>query len=107
MGFPIALVSLGVARNGSLGRLRWPLLVLLAMLQCGVVGVVAFTGSGQTGAYGLPLSFHFLLVLIWLGPLLVTTLAYAAMFSELGIDDALLERVEQFRRERSVDGDPQ
>lgn len=104
MGFPIALVVLAVVRDGRLGRLRGPLLMLSAMLQCGVIGVLAFSGSGRS-VYGLPLSLHFLLLLIWLGPLCVTTLVYAAMFPELGIDDALLERVAQFRRERRFDGD--
>ena len=100
MGFPIALVALAVSRDGGLGRLRVPLAALFAMLQSGVIGVLAFDGSGITGFYGLPLSLHFLLLLIWLGPLLVTTLMYAAMFSELGIDDELLGRLEQIRSER-------
>lgn len=97
MGFPIALVTLGVVRQGRLGRLRIPLLILLAMLQGGVLGVLVFSGSGRTGLYGLPLSLHFLLLLVWLGPLCVTTTVYAATFSELGIDDGVLERVEQLR----------
>jgi len=101
MGFPIALVTMAVSRDGGMGRLRFPLVALFAMLQSGVVGVLAFDGSGITGFYGLPLSLHFLLLLIWLGPLGVTTLMYAATFSELGIDDALLARLEQMRRERS------
>jgi hypothetical protein len=100
MGFPIALVTMAVSRGAGLGRLRVPLIVLFAMLQCGVLGVLAFDGSEITGFYGLPLSLHFLLLLIWLGPLAVTTLVYAATFSELGIDDELLARLEQMRRER-------
>ena len=100
MGFPIALVTMAVNRDGRLGRLRVPLVVLFAMLQCGVIGVLAFDGSGITGFFGLPLSLHFLLLLIWLGPLGVTTLMYAATFSDLGIDDELLARLEQMRRER-------
>lgn len=102
MGFPIALVTMAVSRDRDrgLGRLRVPLVVLFVMLQCGVIGVLAFDGSGITGLYGLPLSLHFLLLLIWLGPLGVTTLMYAATFSELGIDDELLARLEQMRRER-------
>ena len=105
MGFPIALVTLAVSRHGRLGRLRVPLVVLFVMLQCGVIGVLASSGSGVSGFYGLPLSLHFLLLLIWLGPLGVTTLTYAAMFSELGIDDELLERMEQMRRDRQTEGD--
>jgi hypothetical protein len=101
MGFPIALVTMAVSRGGGLGRLRVPLVVLFVMLQCGVIGVLAFDGSGVTGFYGLPLSLQFLLLLIWLGPLAVTTLIYAATFSELGVDDELLARLEQMRRERS------
>ncbi len=105
MGFPIALVTMAVSRDGRLGRLRVPLVVLFAMLQCGVIGVLAFDGSGITGFYGLPLSLHFLLLLIWLGPLCVTTLSYAATFSELGIDDELLARLEQMRRDRHPEGE--
>jgi hypothetical protein len=106
MGFPIALVTLAVEREGQLGRLRLPLIMLAAMLQCGVIGVLAFSGSGRTGLYGLPLSLHFLLLLIWLGPLCVTTTLYAVTFSALGIDEALLNRLEQRRRERIADGEP-
>ncbi len=105
MGFPIALVTMAVSHDGQLGRLRVPLVVLFAMLQCGVIGVLAFDGSGITGLYGLPLSLHFLLLLIWLGPLCVTTLTYAATFSELGIDDELLARLEQLRRDRQTEGE--
>ena len=105
MGFPIALVTMAVSRDGRLGRLRVPLVVLFAMLQCGVIGVLAFDGSGINGFYGLPLSLHFLLFLIWLGPLGVTTLMYAATFSELGIDDELLARLEQMRRDRHTESE--
>ena len=105
MGFPIALVTMAVSRDGRLGRSRVPLVALFAMLQCGVIGVLAFDGSGVTGLYGLPLSLHFLLLLIWLGPLSVTTLTYTATFSELGIDDELLGRLEQMRRDRHPEGE--
>ncbi len=105
MGFPIALVTMAVSRDGRLGRLRVPLVVLFVMLQCGVIGVLAFSGSGVNGFYGLPISLHFLLLLIWLGPLCVTTLTYAATFSELGIDDELLARLEQLRRDRQTEGE--
>jgi hypothetical protein len=100
MGFPIALVALGVSRNGRMGRVAWPLLVLTAMLLLGGLGVVFFNGSKISGPSGFPLSLHILLVLLWLGPLLLTTLTYAATFSDLGIDDALLARLEGMRRER-------
>lgn len=100
MGFPIALVTIAVSRAGRLGRLRVPLIVLFVLLQVGVVGVLGFNGSSATGLFGLPLSLHFLLLLIWIGPLFVTTLSYAGLFSELGIDDALIGRLEQMRRDR-------
>lgn len=97
MGFPIALVVLAVHRSGRLGRLGLPLATLSAMLQIGGLGVLVLDRSGWSGFYGLPLSLHCLLLLMWLGPLLLTTLGYAATFSELGIDDALLLRLEQMR----------
>ena len=105
MGFPVALVALGVSRNGRVGRLRVPLLALAVILQCGGLGVLTFDGSGMTGLFGLPLSLHSLLILIWLVPLCVTTLTYAAMFSELGIDDELMGSLEQMRRDRQAGGD--
>jgi hypothetical protein len=98
MAFPVALVTLAVSRDGQLGRLRAPLAVLFVMLQGGVLGVLALTGSGRTGSWGMPLSLHLLLLLVWLGPLVVTTVSYAAMFSELGIDDELLGELERRRR---------
>lgn len=105
MAFPIALVTLSVNRDGRLGKLRGPLLALFVMLQAGALGVLAFDRTGATGPLGLPLSLHFLLLLIWVGPLLVTTLAYAATFSELGIDDGLLERLARMKRSRYDDGE--
>ena len=71
------------------------------MLQCGVLGVLAFTESGRNGLFGLPLSLHFLLLLVWLGPLVVTTVSYALLFPELGVDDELVAKLEQMKRDRS------
>lgn len=100
MAFPIALITLAVSRAERLGTLRGPLLALFVMLQTGAIGVLAFDGAGTIGPFGFPLSLHFLLLLLWLGPLFVTTLAYAATFSELGIDDELMQRLVQLRRRR-------
>jgi len=97
MGFPIALVAVAVSPGGRLGRVRIPLLVLLVMLQVGVIGVLAFSGVETAGPLGLPVSLHFLLVFVWLGPLVITTVSYAATFEDFGIDDALLERLEKMR----------
>ena len=105
MGFPVALIALGVSRNGRVGRVSLPLLVLAAMLLFGGLGVLYFNGSEISGPFGLPLSLHILLVSLWLGPLLVTTLTYAATFSDLGIDDELLGRLKQMRREREASED--
>lgn len=101
MAFPVALMALAIgSERGRGGRLAVRLWILLAMLEGGALGVLAFSGSRATGLAGWPLSLHFLLLLIWLGPLLLTTLSYAATFSELGIDDALVERLERMREER-------
>ena len=101
MSLPIALVTLAVSRDGRIGRrIRLPLLALFTMLQVGVIGVLVFSASGVNGPYGFPLSLHFLLLLVWLGPLCVTTVTYAVTFPEHGIDDALVERLEQMRRDR-------
>ncbi len=106
MGLPVSLVSLAVSREGRLGRLRTPLAILFVLLQLGAAGILVFDGSGVNGVFGLPLSLHFLLLFIWLGPLLVTTLSYAWLFSELGIDESLLRRIAEIRVARESGTEP-
>ena len=102
MSFPIALVTLATARGDGVGRLRAPFVVLFLMLQAGAVGVLVLTGSSSGGLAGLPTSLLFLLGFVWLGPLLVTTVSYAVFFPELGIDDALLEQLDEIREHRDA-----
>ena len=99
MGFPIALVTLAVSRDGAVGRLWIPLVALFASLQTGVLGVLVYTGSVGSGPLDLPPSLVFLLAFVWLAPLVITTVSYAVLFGELGIDDELLARLDSLRRE--------
>ena len=101
MAFPVAVVAVAVSRNGRVGRIGLFLLVLLAMLEVGVLGAVWLTGSTANGPAGLPVSMHLLLWLVWLGPLFVTTLSYAATFDELRVDQELLDRLDRLRREHA------
>lgn len=99
MGLPVAFVVQAVSRDGSVKRLAAPLVLLFLMLQTGAAGVLIFSGSGAT-RLGLPVALHSLLFLVWLGPLIVTTLSYAWLFAELGIDDDVLARVSEMRAAR-------
>ena len=101
MAFPVAVVAVAVSRRGRVGRIGVFLLVLLAMLEAGVLGAVWLTDARIDGPAGLPLSMHLLLWLVWLGPLFVTTISYAATFDQLRVDSELLARLDRLRRERA------
>ena len=96
MAFPIALVVLAVSRNGKLGSLRIPLLLLCIMLEGGALGVLLLNNSFVDGPFGLPVSLYFLLICVWCGPLLVTTVTYAITFSEHVINEETLQRLDQY-----------
>ena len=96
MAFPIALVVLAVSRNGKLGSLRIPLLLLGGMLEGGALGVLFLNNSIVDGPFGLPASLYFLLICVWCGPLLITTVTYAITFSEHVVNEETLQRLEQY-----------
>ena len=96
MAFPIALVVLAVSQNGKLGSLRIPLLLLCIMLECGALGVLFLNNSIVDGPFGLPVSLYFLLICVWCGPLLVTTVTYAITFSEHVVNEETLQRLDQY-----------
>ena len=80
--FPVALMALGASRDGSLGRLTAPFLVVLALLEGCVLGMLALAGRVAEGPwlFGLPLAAVLQLGGLFLLPLPVVVLTYALAF---------------------------
>lgn len=95
VAFPVALIKLGTRRDGdSDRRLTSVLLVLLAILELSVVGVLALSGGSgaeTTAAAGVPWASIVQIVGLWLLPLPVVALAYALTFDRSGVREDDLE----------------
>lgn len=95
--FPVALIALGAQRGGSVGPLRWPLIVLLLILEIGFVALLALRGSILTAPWlgGLPLATAVQFYGVFLLPLAVVPLAYAASFERFSLRQEDLDELRQ------------
>lgn len=99
--FPVALAMLGALRpggeerRGAAGWRRgpWAALAVLALLLGGGMAAMVATSGRPAGDGGLPTAGRWLIGALWLGPLVVSVLAYAITFRRSGLGDADLERV--------------
>ncbi len=103
VALPIALMSLGAARRGRLGRLWLPLLALGLVLGAGWAAILALPHGGPDVA-GLPLATALMIFVMIPLPLVVLGLAYALTFDRLGLSSEDLERVRAARRPGSRPG---
>jgi hypothetical protein len=101
MGYPVALIALAVARQGRLGPLGVPLLVLLIIFEGCVVAMLLLRGRVLDGPWfgGLPLAAAFQLYGLWLAPLLLVALIYALTFDRYELPEEELERLRALRRD--------
>ena len=95
MGYPVALIVVAVSRNGSLGALGIPLLVLLVFLEACAVGMLFFRGQVLDGPWfgGLPLTAAIQLYGLFLAPLLFVALTYALTFDQFEMRQEDLDRL--------------
>lgn len=101
---PLALMALGAARRGRLGRLWLPLVAIALVFAAGWWAILALPHGGPDVA-GLPLATWLMIFVLIPLPLVVTGLAYALTFDRLGLSTEDLERVRSARRPRTrVDG---
>ena len=100
---PLALMILGAARRGRLGRLWLPLLATALVLAAGWAAILALPHGGPDVA-GLPLATALMIFVMIPLPLVVTGLAYALAFDRLGLSPEDLERVRAARRPGSRPG---
>lgn len=99
--FPVALMALGAARRGRLGRAAWALAALLVLAEGAAAGVLLLGGGRAEGTLaGFPAATVVLIAGVWLLPLPLATLAYAWTFDEAGITPEHLTRL----RERLLGG---
>ena len=95
--FPIALIALGAARNGKLGPLRIPLL-LVGLVLFGVLAVLLLLPNGGPDAGPLPLGTVLLLFVLVPVPFVVLTWVYAASFDSWFLREEDLERLRRLMR---------
>ncbi len=102
MAFPVALIALGAQRHGSLGPLRWPLAVLLLILEAGIVTMLALRGSILTAPWlgGLPLAAAVQFYGLFLLPLGLVAFAYAWTFERFSLRQ---EDLDELRRRFEAD----
>jgi hypothetical protein len=94
---PLALMVLGAARRGRLGRLWLPLLFTALVFAAGWWAILALPHGGPD-VLGLPLATALMIFVLIPLPLAVTGLAYALTFDRLGLTPEALERVRAARR---------
>ncbi|RMG46569.1 MAG: hypothetical protein D6718_05365 [Acidobacteria bacterium] len=76
-GFPPALIALGAARRGTLGRLRVPLAAFAFELEAVGLALVLAPGGGEPGWFGLPAKTVLMLLGLGVVPLVVVPWLYA------------------------------
>lgn len=94
---PFALMALGAARRGRLGRLGLPLVATALVFAAGWWTILALPHGGPD-VLGLPLATALMIFVLIPLPLVVTGLAYALTFDRLGLTPEDLERVRAARR---------
>lgn len=98
MGFPIALIIVGVGGAQRLRALGAHLLLLALLLELSGFGMLFYSrGSSDTTLLGLPLSSVFMLVGLWLAPLFVVSWAYPRTFSRVVLTQDELDRIRERR----------
>lgn len=98
VSFPFALIALGSSKRNSVGRLALPLTVLVVASVTTMLGMLLLRGTNHQAWFGFPSSAYLLLLGLWLVPFLIVSWAYAATFSEMGIDDTVVHQMDERRR---------
>jgi hypothetical protein len=95
--FPAALIALGAARDGRLGRLKWPLLFLGLLLAAGLLAAIAWPGGGPD-VLGLPAATAIMIFVLIPVPLLLLGGIFAATFDRWFLRPEDLDRVRAAKR---------
>lgn len=90
--FPVALIALGASRQGRLGPLKLPLL-LLGLVLAGVLAVLLLLPHGGPDAGPLPLGTVLMLFVLVPVPFVLVSWVYAATFDRWFLREEDLERI--------------
>lgn len=90
--FPVALIALGASRQGRLGPLKLPLL-LLGLVLAGVLAVLLLLPHGGPDAGPLPLGTVLMLFVLVPVPFGLVSWVYAATFDRWFLREEDLERI--------------
>jgi hypothetical protein len=96
--FPVALIALGAARSGRLGRLGFALVLLWLFLAGGLAAILALPAGGPDVA-GLPLATALMIFVFVPVPLLLLGFLYAITFDR-GLRPEDLEKLRRLRETR-------
>ena len=94
--FPVALIALGATRNGKLGPLRIPLL-LVGLLLFGVLAALLLLPNGGPDTGSLPLGTVLLLFVLVPVPFVILTWAFIASFDSWFLREEDLEKLRKGR----------
>lgn len=98
--FPVALIRIGSGRDFG-GRLGWPLISLWAILAVGLSSILLLAGPESPRVGPMPVSGMVLLGLIWLLPLILTTVSYVRTFDESGLTPESIRKIKEAARTHS------
>lgn len=90
--FPVALIALGAARNGRLGPLKVPLLIL-GLILAGVLAALLVLPDGGPDAGPLPLGTALMLFVLIPVPFVLVSWVYAATFERWFLREEDLDRI--------------
>ena len=93
---PVALIALGALRQGRLGALALPLILLWVLLAGGLAAILILPHGGPD-VLGLPLATAIMIFVLVPVPLIGLGLLYAARFDRHGLREEDLERMRRLR----------
>lgn len=99
--FTAALTALGAQRSGTLGPLRWPLVLLFSSLLATVDAVVLSPESHDSSRliFGVPAAIAVTLFGVWLAPLPIALLSYVLVFDRFTLTESDLQILNSFRQQ--------
>ncbi len=98
--FPVALLGLGAARDGRLGRLKGPFLLFALILVAGLLAVFGLPRGGPD-VLGLPAGTVLMIFVLVPVPLILLGGLYAASFDRSVLRPEDLDRVRAAKRSGS------
>jgi len=104
MGYPVALITLAVARDGQIGVLAVPMLLLGLILEVSALAMLYLQGRVMDGPWigGMPLGMAVQLYGLWLAPLPIVALAYALTFDRFELREDDLQKIDALIRDDEV-----